>query len=110
MRKLLSSLFLFVSLTSMLGLIPIHAPERTGSITGTVTDASGGVLPGARVELTPTAQLFVSNGQGQFSMRDLAPGHYKLTASYIGFTPFSAEVAIAAGQISRVNVVLQIGT
>ncbi len=74
MRKLLSSLFLFVSSTSMLGLSPIHAQERTGSITGTIADASGGVLPGARVELTPTSQLFVSNGQGQFAVRDLAPG------------------------------------
>src|SRR5437016_2027022 len=110
MRKLLSSLFLFVSLTSMLGLIPIHAQERTGSITGTIADASGGVLPGARVELTPTSQLFVSNGQGQLAVRDLAPGNYKLTASYIGFAPFSTDVKIAAGQISHVNVVLQIGT
>ena len=110
MRKLLSSLFLFVSLTSMLGLIPIHAQERTGSITGTIADASGGVLPGARVELTPTSQLFVSNGQGQLAVRDLAPGNYKLTASYIGFVPFSTDVKIAAGQISHVNVVLQIGT
>src|SRR5438270_8489579 len=110
MCKPLSSLVLFVFLCSVLGVIPIQAQERTGSITGTVTDASGGVLPGARVELAPTAQVLVSNGQGQFSVRDLAPGHYKLTASYIGFTPFSADVAIAAGQISRVNVVLQIGT
>src|SRR5437773_337941 len=110
MCKPLSSLVLFVFLSSVLGLIPLRAQERTGSITGTVTDASGGVLPGARVELTPTAQLFVSNGQGQFAVRDLAPGHYKLAASYIGFTPFSADVAIAAGQISRLNVVLQIGT
>src|SRR5216683_2689992 len=110
MRKLLSSLFLFVSSTSMLGLSPIHARERTGSITGTIADASGGVLPGARVELTPTSQLFVSNGQGQFPVRDLAPGNYKLTASYIGFAPFSTDVKIAAGQISHVNVVLQIGT
>src|SRR6266566_2507048 len=110
MRKLLSSLFLFVSLTSMLGLIPIHAQERTGSITGTIADASGGVLPGARVELTPTSQLFVSNGQGRFAVRDLAPGNYKLTASYIGFAPFSTDVKIAAGQISHVNIVLQIGT
>src|ERR1700675_3489163 len=110
MRKSLVSLFLFSLMGSIMGLIPIHAQERTGSITGTVTDASGGVLPGARVELTPTAQLFVSNGQGQFVIRDLAPGHYKLGASYLGFTPFSTDIAIAAGQISHLNIVLQIGT
>jgi hypothetical protein len=44
MRKSLASLVLFVFLSSVLGLIPIQAQERTGSITGTVTDASGGVL------------------------------------------------------------------
>ena len=110
MCKSLSSLFLFVFLGMVPGLIPIHAQERTGSVTGTITDASGGVLPGARVELTPTARLFVSNGQGQFAVRDLPSGNYKLTASYIGFAPFSTDVTIAAGQISHVNVVLQIGT
>ena len=110
MCKSLSSLFLFVLLGMVPGLIPIHAQERTGSVTGTITDASGGVLPGARVELTPTARLFVSNGQGQFAVRDLPSGNYKLTASYIGFAPFSTDVTIAAGQISHVNVVLQIGT
>ena len=110
MCKSLSSLFLFVFLGMVPGLIPIHAQERTGSVTGTITDASGGVLPGARVELTPTARLFVSNGQGQFAVRDLTPGHYNVTASYIGFAPFSTDVTIAAGQVSHVNVVLQIGT
>ena len=87
MCKSLSSLFLFVFLGMVPGLIPIHAQERAGSVTGTITDASGGVLPGARAELTPTAQTFVSNGQGQFAVHDLAPGNYKLTASYIGFAP-----------------------
>jgi len=47
--------------------------------------------------------------RGQFTILDLAPGPYKLTVSYIGFAPFSTDVAVSAGGVARVDAVLQIG-
>jgi len=88
---------------------PVSAQQRNGIIAGSVTDSARGALPGARVELQPNGQSVVSNGQGEFTVRDLTPGPYKLTVSYIGFAPFSTDVAVSAGGVTRVDAVLQIG-
>jgi len=51
----------------------------TGSIAGSVTDAQGGVLPGATVTATHvdtgTAYETVSNGEGHFSIINVRVGH-----------------------------------
>jgi TonB-dependent receptor len=85
------------------------AQERRGTITGRVMDASQGVLPGARVELQPTAKSAVSNGYGDFTITDIAPGKYTLTVSYVGFDSFSTDVNVTGEAALRVEAVLQIG-
>src|SRR5437588_2750986 len=109
MRSSLCSLFLLGVMT-VLALTPIHAQERKGMLTGTVTDVSQGVLPGARVEVEPKGVSVASNGQGQFTITDLAPGHYTVTVSYVGYKPFSSDVTINSGQIAHVDAVLQIAS
>jgi hypothetical protein len=78
-------------------------------IMGNVTDAEQSILPGAQVELQPGGQSVVSNAQGQFTILNLAAGHYTLTISYVGFASFSKELDISAGQTVHVDAVLQIG-
>src|ERR1700687_4851626 len=89
--------------------LPVSAQQRNGIITGSVTDAARGALPGARVELQPTGQSVVSHGQGEFTVRYLTPGPYKLTVSYLGFAPFSTDLAVSGGGVTRVDAVLQMG-
>jgi TonB-dependent receptor len=85
------------------------AQERKGTITGHVLDASRAVLPGARVELSPTGQTTASNGQGEFTLSGVAPGHYTLTISAVGFAPFSSkDVTVNAGGVANVEAVLQV--
>src|SRR5437764_1389016 len=76
MRKPWYSIFLMVLLVNVLWLVPAQAQERKGTIAGHVTDADHAVLQGARVELQPSGRTFVSDAQGQFTISDLAPGHY----------------------------------
>jgi outer membrane cobalamin receptor len=87
----------------------LNAQERSGWITGSVADAAGGILPGARVELQPQGSSTVTNGQGQFTISGVAPGQYKLSVSYVGFAAFSTDVTVVAGQTARVDAVLQVG-
>src|SRR5215467_8291592 len=98
-------LFCFI----LLALNLLHAQERRGAISGRVADKQHAVLPGARVELEPSGRKAVSDGQGQFSISDLAPGHYKLTISYVGFEPFTSDVDVASGATANVDAVLEIG-
>lgn len=87
----------------------LHAQERRGAISGRVADVQHAVLPGARVELEPGGRKAVSDGQGQFSIPDLPPGHYRVTISYVGFEPYSSEVDVTAGATANVDAALAIG-
>lgn len=110
MPKSLCSFMLAVVACSVLSLTPLQAQERRGMITGNVTDAQQGILPGAQVGLQPGGQSVVSNAQGQFTILGLAAGHYTLTVSYVGFAPFSKEMDIAAGQMVHIDAALQVGS
>src|SRR5688572_32632762 len=61
-----------------------------GTLTGTVRDASGAVLPGVTVEasspvLIEKVRTVVTDGTGQYRIVDLNPGTYSLTATLPGF-------------------------
>jgi TonB-dependent receptor len=106
----LRSLFLVFLVFAVLWVAAAVGQERRGTITGRVTDASQGVLPGARVELQPTGKSAVSDGHGDFTITDITPGKYALKVSYVGFEPFSTDVNVTGDAAARVDAVLQIGT
>ncbi|HUI57444.1 MAG TPA: TonB-dependent receptor [Bryobacteraceae bacterium] len=62
---------------------------QTTALTGTVTDPSGAVIPGASVSIvnaqTGATRSAVSDTQGRYNMPQLTPGTYKLTAKASGF-------------------------
>ena len=76
-----------------------------GSLTGTVRDASGGVLPGVTVEASSPALIekvrtAVTDDNGQYRIVDLRPGTYTLTFSLDGFNAVRREgIQDAAGQL-----------
>src|SRR5215510_13115493 len=66
------------------------------SLTGTVRDASGGVLPGVTVEAASPALIEkvrtgVTDGSGQYRIVDLQPGTYTLTFTLPGFNVVKRE-------------------
>ena len=68
----------------------------TGSVDGTVRDASGAVLPGASVsisspELPSGPQTFITDANGRFRFRNLPPGIYGLTVELSGFGTYNEE-------------------
>ena len=62
---------------------------QTASLTGRVTDSSGGALPGARVSVTSAASGAETgtetNEQGLYSLAALPPGAYNVTVTKTGF-------------------------
>ena len=80
---------------------PTLAQNVTGSVSGTVTDASGAVLPNAAVTVrnvdTSVATTTTANGDGVYSVRFLPIGRYTVTITAPGFTdqtvpPFTLEI------------------
>ena len=109
MRKFVYS-FVVILVLHALWLPSIAAQEAKSSIAGTVKDSSNSALTGALVELQPGGRRAVSDDQGQYRITDLAPGEYPLTASYLGFSPFTMPVKVDAGQVANVDAVLAVAS
>jgi TonB-dependent receptor len=106
------SIFLFCAVAlASLGLASAAIAQGKGaSISGHITDAGGGVLQGASITVQPGNASAVSDGQGQYTVANLAPGTYILTVSYSGFSPFTQSVNLSAGQTASVDATLQLAT
>ena len=75
------------------------------SIGGTVTDATGGVLPGATIEVRSPALIeqvraTVSDGAGQYQIIQLEPGTYTVTFTMPGFSTFVRDGIELIGEVS----------
>jgi hypothetical protein len=98
------------------GLPPRAALAQTASaITGTVRDATGGVLPGVTVEASSPALLekvrtVVSDSEGVYRIIELRPGAYTVTFSLVGFNRFTREgLELPAGFTATVNAEMRVG-
>jgi TonB-dependent receptor len=86
------------------------AQSDKGAIAGKVTDSSGGILQGAQISVEPAGAHAVSDAQGQFFVNNLAAGHYTVTVTYVGFTVFTKEIDVAAGQPLAVDANMQLSS
>jgi len=105
--------FAVVILTSML--MPAWAyAQATGQITGSVTDASGALLPGVTVEAVNTdtnaLRSTVSGTDGLYVIPLLAPGNYSVKATLQGFrTSLREGVRVTVSETARVVFELEVG-
>ena len=93
---------------------PVAAQERFGGLTGTITDASGAVLPGTTVTVTNkatgAARSVVTSGDGLYIVPDLDPGRYSVVVELAGFAKAEyADVAITLGKTLKVDAQLKVG-
>src|ERR1041385_2131339 len=103
-RLALASAFALV-LTSSLA----FGQGSTSSITGTVVDNGGGVIPGATVEVVNQAGAkfnAVTNGEGVFTVPALTAGTYKVSVTLSGFKTWASAVQLAAGIPTALKVTL----
>ena len=85
------------------------------SITGTVKDPSGGVLPGVTVEASSEALIeksrtAVTDGTGQYRIVDLRAGTYTVTFTLTGFNTYKREgIELTGSFTASVNADLKVG-
>ncbi len=77
------------------------AQNEKGSVTGHVSDPSGGILQGAQISLQPGGISVASNQQGGYFINNLAPGSYTIAVNYVGFATFIMTVDIKEGQTTE---------
>ena len=109
-------------LLSLLGILLLLAPAgaaaqigQTATLTGTVVDQSGAVLPGVTVTVTGEsliggARAAVTDENGVYRFPALPPGTYSVSAELSGFKPFTQEdVRLQLGQTITVDPRLEVG-
>lgn len=95
---------------------PLLAQTISGTVSGTVRDASGAVIPNASITVTNTDQnstVFsgVTNSAGQFTAPFLPVGNYSVTADASGFKKAEQTgVKLSVNQNLTIDLVLQPGS
>ena len=91
------------------------AQQATGTIAGAVTDTTGGVLPGATVEVRSTALIegvraASTDGAGLYQIIALPPGEYTVTFGLPGFrTVIREDIRLTTGFTANVDAELDVG-
>lgn len=102
LRKLLLP-FLFVAFFVQMTV------AQTGSITGTVTNQNGELVPTANVLLVEVNRGAATNLDGEYTIDDVSTGTYTLRVSFVGYLEFTEQVTIEEGTRITVDVELQSG-
>jgi Carboxypeptidase regulatory-like domain len=105
----------FSLIAVVLSACTLLAQSDRGTITGTVTDASGALIAGAKINLTNSETGFksdtVTTDTGNYTVPGLAVGKYTLTVEQVGFTKYQqTNIEVQVAITARVNVVLQVGS
>src|ERR1700739_2765554 len=93
--------------------VPAHAQVTGATLTGTITDPSGGVVTGASITATNTAtgisRDVKSDASGFYSIPNLVPGPYEVKVSATGFSTSAQSITLAVAQQQQLNFSLKVG-
>src|SRR6266849_6100223 len=108
MKRLVLAILVVLSLA-----VGVNAQTFRGTINGTVTDPSGGVVPNATVKATESTTGIdhntVTTSEGAFAFQDIPLGFYKVTVTATGFPAYAVDkVEVIAGTIYTLQVKLKL--
>src|SRR5438445_11824369 len=103
-----------VVLLAIAGAGTSYAQITAASISGTVKDQTGGVLPGVDVVAknldTGLTRSAITNDQGLFTVTGLPPGRYEVRAALQGFsTAVQSGIMLAVAEEAGLNMTLSVG-
>jgi hypothetical protein len=104
---LLSSIFVLLLAT------PTSAQVVGATVSGTITDPRGEAIPNAKVSAknlsTGVATTTTTSSSGDFSIANLNPAEYQVSASAAGFSTAQTKVTLTVGAKQEVNFALKVG-
>jgi hypothetical protein len=109
-----SSRCLIVVACFILVAVPAFSQSDRGTITGTVSDPAGALIPNAPIEAknTQTGAVYqtVSSSTGNYTLPQLPVGVYQLTATQPGFKQYARTgITVMVAQTLRIDIPLEVG-
>jgi len=92
----------------------VSSAQTTGTLTGTITNATGASVPTAAITVTPISggapQRVVAGPDGTFTITGLPPGAYRVDVEFSGYKRSSIQtIDLVAGNSAQIRVELQQG-
>jgi hypothetical protein len=101
-------------ISALLGALAFAQSAVTGAVSGTVSDPSNAVIPGATVTLrnvgTGKEETETTGSEGRFRFTNLQPGAYTVTIKVAGFSEYKQTgITVEVGRTSTVDAALKVG-
>jgi len=112
LKKILAALSVIVFSLSVAS--SIHSQVTGATLSGIISDSSGGVIPGAQISVSNTAtgisQNFQADSAGYYTAPNLAPGTYEVKITADGFNTVVSTMTLALGAQQQLNFPMKVGT
>ena len=93
--------------------MPVRAQVAGATLSGTIADSQGGVLPNARVVVKDVATGITiettANAAGAYNVPNLRPADYEVSASAMGFNTVTNKLTLTVGAKQELNFSLPVG-
>src|SRR5436190_18553145 len=114
-KQMLTIRFVF-AISVCVWLLPALAYGQVvgATLSGTVTDPSGALIPGVQISIKNTAtgvtRDIITDETGFYTAPNLLPGDYEVTASAAGFSKIvQSNITLTVGAQQRLNMSMQVG-
>src|SRR5215470_4951908 len=103
-----------IAVCSLALALPALAQSDRGTITGTVSDPAGALVPSAAVEIrnveTGAVYQAGASATGNYTLAQLPAGQYELSVDVPGFKKYVRQnITVEVAQTYRVDVELEVG-
>src|SRR6202171_6404223 len=111
LTKILAPLVVIVFSLSLTA--SIYSQVTGATLSGTISDPSGGLIPGAQISIRNTAtgmnKDFQADSDGYYTAPNLAPGTYEVRITAKGFNTTILTVTLAVGAQQQLNIPMKVG-
>ena len=115
LKRLSISVVFALGLVLSVAVAPANAQlGNAGSIEGVVKDSSGGVIPGAKVEISYSVSGYqretTTGSDGSFRFTNVPFNTYRLVVTTSGFAPYTQDVDVRSSVPTGIQIALKLGT
>jgi hypothetical protein len=105
--------FMMAVVLSLFCAVPMSSQVTGATLSGTISDPSGGVIAGAQISISNTAtgisKDFQSDSTGYYTAPNLAPWTYEVKVAAPGFNTAVSTVTLAVGAQQQLNLSMKVG-